>query len=79
MEQYDLEALYLYNDGYSYRVGKISKVNDKSIRMEGGRKILKEEFPSIHKLTDEEVAIFNKEVVRKLSNSISSIRSVLEQ
>lgn len=74
MEQYDMDAVYLYNDGWQYRIGKIQKVNDKSIRMDYGTKIPKEVFKDAYKLTEEELKIFNKEMVKKLSNSISEIK-----
>lgn len=77
MENYDMEALYLYNDDWQYRVGKIEKINDKSIRMQFNTKIKKENFKSIHKLTDEEVKIFRKELIKKLSNTTERIRNTL--
>ena len=45
--------------------------------MEFGIKINKEKFRYIHKLTDEEIRIFNKEMIKKLSNSISKIKGVV--
>lgn len=76
-ENYDMEALYLYNDGWQYRVGKIDKINDKSVRMEFGAKIKKEDFTDVHKLTDEEIKIFNKEFIKKLSSSISKMKDTV--
>jgi hypothetical protein len=77
MENYDTEALYLYCDGWKYRVGKIEKINDKSIRMEFGIKIKKEDFSNIHKLTDGEIKIFKEELVRRLSNTSEGIKNIL--
>ena len=74
---YDMDALYLYNDGWQYRVGKIQKVNEKSVKMDGAAKINKADFKDVHKLTEEEIAIFNKEMIKKLSHSISNIREML--
>lgn len=78
MNEYDVNALYLYSDGYAHKIGRISKINKQSIRMEGGVKIDKEVFKSVHKLTDEEVAISNRELVKKLSASNRSIQNMIE-
>ena len=78
MEQYDMSALYLYNDGYGHRIGRISKVNEKSVRMEYGVKLDIETFKNIHKLNDEEIAIANREIIKKLADTNRSIRNMLE-
>jgi hypothetical protein len=77
MENYDLNALYLFNDGYGYRISRIEKVNEKSIRMEQGRKINKEDFKHTYKLTEDEVKIFNRELIKKLSDSTYGIKKMI--
>lgn len=88
-EQFDLEALYLYPSSWgSFNVGKIAKINDKTIRMENGNKIPKERFKEIYKLSEAEIRSFNGELVKKLSfctskvseslNIIRNLRSSLE-
>lgn len=76
MEIYDMEASYLYSDGWKYRVGKIKKVNDKSITMEFGIRITKEDFKNIHRLTSDEIEIFEKQLIGKLSNTIRTIKNM---
>lgn len=77
IEGYDMDALYLYNDGWQYRIGRIQKVNEKSLRMQYGTKVLKEDFKDVHKLTEEERSSLNTELVKKLSKSISNIKDVI--
>ena len=52
-ENYDLNAYYLYENSCYHKIGKIEKINDKTIRMDNGYKILKEDFEKVHKLTEE--------------------------
>ena len=78
-DEYDMDALYLYNDGWQYKIGQIEKVNDKSIRMDRNFKILKENFDKLtYKLTNEEIETFNKLMVKKLSGSISDMRDMID-
>jgi len=78
MEKYDMNALYLFNDGWQYKVGKIQKVNDKSVRMDGGTKINKDIFEYAHKLTDKEIEVFHSEIIKKLSNSANKMKSLVD-
>jgi hypothetical protein len=75
---YDMEAMYLYCDGWGYRIGKIQKVNDKSIRMDFGTKIPKEDFKDVYKLSPEDIEIFNRGLIKKLSNSVSKIKEIVD-
>lgn len=75
---YDMEAMYLYCDGWGYRIGKIQKVNDKSIRMDFGTKIPKEDFKDVYKLSQEDIEIFNRGLIKKLSNSVSKIKEIVD-
>lgn len=76
-EQLDLDALYLYSDSWGgYRVGKIVKVNDKTVRMENNVKIPKENLDRIYKLSDEEIKSFNGEMVKRLSIHMCKIKEM---
>lgn len=77
-ENYDMNSLYLYyNDWGNYEIGKIEKINDKSIRMEHDTKIKKEEFDKVYKLTNEEIKIFRKELIKNLSTCVDEIKRML--
>jgi len=74
---YDMDALYLYNDGWRTRVGTIEKVNDKSIRMQFGTKINKMDFYKVHRLTDDEIRIYRGEFIKAISPEISNIQAAI--
>ena len=76
-KEYDLNAYYLYDYGCFHRIGKIEKVNEKSIRMDNGIKILKEDFHKAYKLNEEEEDIYRKELIKKISNSIEDGKEFL--
>lgn len=77
-KEIDLSALYLYSDNYGHRIGRVIKVNEKSVRMEYGVKLDMEVFKSLHKLTDEEVSIANREFIKHLADTNRSIRGMIE-
>lgn len=75
---YDMDAMYLYYNGYRYEVGNIEKVNEKTIRMTSNTKINKEDFETkTYKLTEEEVNNYRGELIKKLSNSQHKVREMI--
>lgn len=68
-ENFDMNALYLYTNRYSYKIGKIKKINSKSIIMDDYTKIKFKDFKDVHKLTDEEIKNYNQELIKELGNS----------
>ena len=73
----DMKSLYLYNDGYRYRVGRIVKVNEKSVRMEFGVRIDKDDFENIYKLSEEETKIYRGELIKALSTQIRNTKDFI--
>lgn len=73
---YDMKALYLYSDGYRYRIGKIVKVNEKTIRMDFGVRIDKDDFDNIHKLTDSEVGVYTGELINAITSEMRGVRDL---
>ena len=62
--KFDYDSLYLYKYGYnSFKVGKVTKINEKSIRMDSGTKIAESEYKYVHKLTEEESKMFKMRLV----------------
>ena len=77
MNEYDLDALYLYNNSYRYYIGKIEKVNEKSIRMEWNVKINKDDFNRLaYKLSEVEVKLYRKELIKRLAEIQKTIDSL---
>lgn len=73
------DNLYLYSLGYygEYRVGKIRKINTKTVTMDCNVKIPKEDFEKhAYKLTDTEVAIYREEIIKCVSGSSKAIRKL---
>lgn len=76
-EQYDLDALYLHHGEWRTQVVKIIKINEKSIRMSKGVKVSKEEFSTLHKLTEEERFIYERELIKNLGNFNAEVRYMI--
>lgn len=76
---FDTEALYLYRVyGCRYRLGKIEKVNEKSIRMDYETLIPKKNFEKeVYQLTDTEMAKFFDLAVKNIKTS--TICSLLDK
>lgn len=74
-----MQDLYLYKSSYSTtRIGHIEKINDKTIRMSDGTKILKTEFSQLaYKLNAEEEAQYRMEYIKKLSGVDIRTKSLL--
>lgn len=75
---YDMEALYLFKDHSSYRIGQIERVNEKTIRMGWDTKIPKDEFDKVYKLTEEEANIYKGELIKRLSVVHSEAKYMIE-
>ena len=77
MNDYDLDALYLYNNSCRYYIGRIEKVNEKSIRMEWNVKINKDDFNRLsYKLSEVEVKLYRKELIKRLAEIQKTIDSL---
>lgn len=75
---YDMNAMYLYPNGYRYEVGSIRRVNEKTVTMSSSRKIDKEEFETkAYKLTEEEIKSYKGEIVKKLSFARYEVREMI--
>lgn len=67
---YDKDATYLYNTPWGYEIVKITKINEKSLKLSpNGRLLWKTDFDKLYKLNDEELLIYNNEVIRRLSTN----------
>lgn len=77
-KQYDLDALYLHHGDWRTSIVKIEKINEKTIRMSRGVKIPKEEFSTLHKLTEEERIIYEREVIKNLSRTDIEVRRMID-
>ena len=72
------QGYYLYANSYKLTVGTIAKENEKSFRMSDGTRIPKEEFEGkVYKLSNEEVAIYRGELVKKLSPSYYQVNEMV--
>lgn len=86
--EYDMESLFLFQDGYDYQIGYITKVNEKSLTMSCGARLPKSEFYKAHKLTFEEEVVYRGELMKRLTpikfeiesmcKSLKSLRSILK-
>lgn len=67
---YDKDATYLYNTPWGYEIVKITKINEKSLKLSpNGRLLWKTDFDKLYKLNDEELLIYNNEVIKRLSTN----------
>lgn len=76
-KEYDMEALFLYKAGWQYCIGKIDKVNDKTLRLEGGTKIRKEDYDSLYRLSPQEVKIYQHQLVKKMASVNRQVEDML--
>ena len=79
-DDYDLTALYLYYSDYNYNVAKITKVNDKTVRLFPHILINKDDFKDrCYKLTQEEADIYKRESLKKFGGVDLKVDSLLNK
>ena len=78
-KEYDLDALYLYDRYGFFEIGKIRKVNTKTINM-GHINIPKDQFDKVaHKLTPEEEKIYKHELIKSFSGVSNKAKSITDK